>query len=100
VAIGESVGSEMWQRASFWAATLGRLKRIAGKLRVQRKPKALQLEETLPLGERRFLAQVRWNQETLLVGVTPQSISLISARRCPSPHDRTCIREKGDTSEE
>jgi len=49
------------------------------KVRVQKKPRALRLEETLPLGERRFLAVVRWRNEKLLIGVTPQTINLLGA---------------------
>jgi flagellar biogenesis protein FliO len=59
----------------FWRA----LKGLLEKARIQKKLRALRIEETLPLGEKRFLALVRWNGETLLVGVTPQNITLLQA---------------------
>jgi flagellar biogenesis protein FliO len=69
-----------WTSATFWKPLWNWLTGVLGKVRVQKKQRALRLEETLPLGERRFLAVVQWENETLLVGVTPQSISLLEPR--------------------
>lgn len=51
-----------------------------GRVKIRRKPHALHLTETLPLGERRMLALVEWRGETLLIGVTPQHIQLLQAK--------------------
>ena len=50
-------------------------------VKIRRKAHALHLEETLALGERRMLAIVEWKGEKLLLGVTPQQISLLEPRR-------------------
>ena len=50
-------------------------------VKIRRKAHALHLEETLALGERRMLAIVEWKGEKLLLGVTPQQITLLEPRR-------------------
>jgi flagellar biogenesis protein FliO len=52
-----------------------RLQRQAASRQHKRK---LRLRETLPLGEKRFLAVVQFEQEQFLVGGTGQSISLLA----------------------
>jgi flagellar biogenesis protein FliO len=47
---------------------------------VRPKVRALRVEETLALGDRRLLAIVEWNEEELLIGVTPQQITLLESR--------------------
>jgi len=69
---GEHTNAVAWP-LPFWST----LKGLLGKVCIHRRLRALRIEETLPLGEKRFLALVRWNDETLLVGVTPQNITLL-----------------------
>ena len=63
--------------APFWKPFWSAMKETLGKVRIQKKLRALRIEETLPLGERRFLALVRWENQRLLLGVTPQTITLL-----------------------
>jgi flagellar biogenesis protein FliO len=46
-------------------------------VKVQRRKRQMFLCETLPLGEKRFLAIVEINQEKLLIAATDHSISLL-----------------------
>jgi flagellar biogenesis protein FliO len=78
--IGERPGLGTWTSAGFWKPLGKALKAVLGKIRIQKKHRTLRLEETLPLGERRFLAVVQWESEKLLVGVTPQGIALLEPR--------------------
>jgi flagellar biogenesis protein FliO len=74
-AVGQAASRATCMGAALWNVLKGLLLRV----RVQKKLRALRIEETLALGERRFLAVVRWENETLLVGVTPQAITLLEA---------------------
>lgn len=65
--------------AALWSAVRG----LLSKVRIQKKRHSLRIEETLPLGEKRFLAVVQWESEKLLVGVTPQSITLLEPHTKP-----------------
>lgn len=69
-----------WTSVAFWKPFWSRLAAALGSVRVHKKRRALRLEETLPLGERRFLALVQWEHKTFLVGVTPHNISLLEPR--------------------
>ncbi len=44
----------------------------------RRAPRRLRLCESLPLGERRFVAVVEFDQERFLVGGTPSSLVLLA----------------------
>jgi flagellar biogenesis protein FliO len=44
----------------------------------RRKPRRLRLCESLPLGDRRFVAVVEFDRERFLVGGTPSSLVLLS----------------------
>ena len=74
---------------AFWRS----LKGLLGKVRIQKKLRALQIDETLPLGEKRFLALVRWNGETLLLGVTPQNITLLQPDAKGRAGHASCVQE-------
>lgn len=54
------------------------------KPRVRRRERRLRLVETLPLGERRFVAVVSIDGHEFLVGATPQSLSLLGELGCDS----------------
>ena len=58
-----------------------------GKLRRAGRERRLRLQETLPLGEQRFLAIVEFHGRDLLIGGTAHSITLLEAveRGCPAP---------------
>jgi flagellar biogenesis protein FliO len=68
------------KETAFWRTLGNALLAAVRKVRVQKKPRALRLQETLPLGEHRYLAIVQWGGEKLLLGVTPQGISLLEPR--------------------
>ncbi len=57
------LGTELWERV----LRLGR-----------RAPKSLRLCESLPLGERRFVAVVEFERARFLLGGTPSSVVLLS----------------------
>jgi flagellar biogenesis protein FliO len=59
------------------------IRQFFGKIAIKRKIRTLRLQETLAFGDRRFLAVVEWENKTLLVGVTPQSITLLD--KTPEP---------------
>jgi flagellar biogenesis protein FliO len=79
-ATGVRTTAETWTSAGFWKPLGNALTAVLGKIRIQKKHRSLRLQETLPLGEHRFLAVVQWESEKLLVGVTPQGISLLEPR--------------------
>ncbi len=56
----------------WWSTRFG-----SGRLRPERQ---LRLCETLPLGEKRFLAVVEFKQEKLLIGGTSHSLVLLAPR--------------------
>lgn len=71
----------------------------------QRSPKRLRLCESLPLGERRFVAVVEFDAERFLVGGTPSSMVLLSRladgraqgeeRESPAKNAETAVKENG-----
>jgi flagellar biogenesis protein FliO len=46
-------------------------------IRIRNRARTLKLCETLPLGDKRFLAVVQFNHQRLLIGSTSQSICLL-----------------------
>ncbi len=62
--------SDLWQRARAWWKHFRRLS--------QRRPRRLRLCESLPLGERRFVAVVEFERSRFLVGGTPASLVLLA----------------------
>jgi len=67
---------DLWGLARAWWQRVLRLGR--------RPPRRLRLCENLPLGERRFVAVVEFEQSRFLVGGTPASLVLL-ARLTPAP---------------
>jgi hypothetical protein len=59
-----------------WPSRLAGL--LKGVLRVTRSAKRLRLRETLPLGERRFVAVVEFDRSRFLVGGTANTLVLLS----------------------
>lgn len=63
-------------RAKFWVRVLELWERV---LRLSRRsPRRLRLCESLPLGDRRFVAVVEFEQARFLVGGTPSALVLLS----------------------
>ena len=60
-----------------WRALWESFAGFIGRVKIRRNVRALRLEETLSLGDRRMLAIVEWQGEKLLLGVTPQQITLL-----------------------
>ena len=56
---------------------LGVVRNLFRKVTVRRRERALRVCETLPLGDRRFLMVVQFEQRRFLVGATNHSISLL-----------------------
>ena len=84
-------GQERWLRAI--SQMLITIRNALRKVKVRRRERALQLCETLPLGDRRFLIVVRFEGRRFLIGATNQSISLIErlderGHALPEPQER------------
>jgi flagellar biogenesis protein FliO len=88
--------SALSQHSSFARALWHGLSAFYGKIRVQKKPRRLRIEETLPLGERRYLAVVQWENVRLLLGVTAQGISLLEPRAKQSDQGAGQEEKKGE----
>ncbi len=80
-------------------ANIANLLTRARNVRCRRKQRVMQICETLPLGERRFLLLVKVEEQKFLVGAAGNSISLL-AKVSPS-HDlqQFQIAEDNDESE-
>jgi flagellar biogenesis protein FliO len=76
----ENSGAQVLTEGRPWKAVWERAAAFWKRVKVRRKTQALHLEETLALGERRMLAIVEWKGEKLLLGVTPQQITLLEPR--------------------
>lgn len=55
---------------------------------IRRRERSLRICETLPLGDKRFLAIVQFEGRRFLIGATNQSISLLDRLDSLSPHRR------------
>lgn len=73
---------------------LSNLMARARGLRYPRRQRAMQLCETLPIGERRFLLLVKVEEQKFLVGAAGSSISLLA--KLPPPQDSQVRMEPVD----
>lgn len=80
------------QAAGPWAAFWARVWNSLSRVKIRRKPHALHLAETLGLGDRRMLAIVEWNGQQLLIGITPQHITLLD----PGNHPLAALPPHGE----
>lgn len=80
VMIRNDEGSVAQQPA--WGRIARFLTKIANSIHVRRADRALHLCESLPLGEKRFLAVVQVEEQRFLIGVAHQSISLLRQLDC------------------
>jgi hypothetical protein len=76
----ENAGVRAGASGFSWGAVWESAASLWKSVKIRRKAHALHLEETLALGERRMLAIVEWKGEKLLLGVTPQQITLLERR--------------------
>jgi len=63
--------------------------KVLRSVRVQRRKRSMSLCETLPMGEKRFLAIVEIDRQRLLIAATTQSIALL--QRLDSSGEGTCL---------
>ncbi len=76
-----ALGTELWDRV----------------LRLSRRtPKNLRLCESLPLGERRFVAVVEFERARFLVGGTPSSVVLLSRLEDSQEDSQKQVDEAGE----
>jgi flagellar biogenesis protein FliO len=89
----ETKTMEIWRRAG----TV--VKRI---LRINRRPRRLRLCESLPLGDRRFVAVVEFEQSRFLVGGTAGSLVLLAKLEGPGDECRSekCVEKNNDIATE
>lgn len=73
-----------------WLARRGSLAGLAGFTRSGKGP--IQIETTVPLGDRRSLAIVAVDGRRLLLGMTPMQISLVTELRAAEPFDQALAR--------
>jgi len=71
-------------RTRFLSAVASFLRSVS----VRRREKSLLLCETLPLGDKRFLAIVQLEGRRFLIGATPQSIALLDRLESQRPERR------------
>ena len=76
----ENAGAAAEAPGKTWGRFVETLAGYWRQVRIRRKPHTLRLEETLALGEKRLLAIVEWKGEKLLLGVTPQRITLLETQ--------------------
>ena len=98
--ITEALRKANGSQPSAWSAAWSLLKRTASKVGIGKAAHTLRLGETLSLGDRRFLAVVNWEQDTLLVGVTSQNVTLVARRRSQEGRREEFVWEKERTVEQ
>ena len=84
-----------------WNALRVRLREMWKRtLRISRRtPKQLRLCESLPLGERRFVAVVEFEKERFLLGGTPSSMVLLSRLADSAGPSELKLKEEGEKEE-
>jgi flagellar biogenesis protein FliO len=55
----------------------GRARELFRAVRIRRRERTLRLCETVSLGDKRFVAVVQFERRRFLLGVTPQTVSLL-----------------------
>jgi flagellar biogenesis protein FliO len=65
------------QSGSLFTRLVGSAIRLLRSVRVRHHKRFLRICETLPLGEKRFLALVQFERQRFLIGVTQDSIALL-----------------------
>jgi len=75
--LGEKTSELRWTAPGLFQFVFEAIGKGLRQIHVRRKLRTLHLEETLALGDKRFLAVVEWKGERLLIGVTPHTITLL-----------------------
>jgi flagellar biogenesis protein FliO len=81
-----TVNTQSWQSsplASLWEL----LRRASATVRIQRRERRLRLLETLPLGEKRLIAVLEFEEQRFLVAATPNSVSLLQTLPPNAAHE-------------
>ena len=86
-----AVNPQSWQSAPL-ATLWGLLRRAFATVHIQRRERRLRLCESLPLGEKRLIAVVEFEEQRFLVAATPNNISLLQTLR-PSVDDENRAAE-------
>ena len=81
-----------WKAFLQWA--LRAFRSFLTRARSSRTQKTLHLRETLPLGEKRFVAVVEVDQERFLIGASANSVSMLARLQAPESFARTLERTK------
>ena len=91
--VWKAASGTLWPRARVLWERMGRMSR--------RTPKRLRLCESLPLGERRFVAVIEFEQSRFLVGGTSSSLVLLAdlGRHRGSDSEVAAARQAGQQSE-
>ena len=71
------------------------LRQLFGHIRIRRRERALQLGETVSLGEKRLVAVVEFEEQRFLIGVTNQSITLLRGLDDAAPQTQRNTRAAG-----
>lgn len=66
------------RRASAWALASSWIRNLTRQFSAARRQRTLCLQETLPLGEKRFLALIACDGERFLIGGTGSTLSLLA----------------------
>ena len=77
---GNNTGERRWSARGLFGPIFEAMGKALRQIHVRRKIHTLHLQETLALGEKRFLAVVEWKGERLLIGVTAHTITLLEAQ--------------------
>jgi hypothetical protein len=78
--LGNKTGEWRWTAMGMFRPVFAAIGKALRQIHVRRKPHTLHLQETLALGDKRFLAVVEWKNERLLIGVTAHTITLLEAQ--------------------
>jgi len=77
---GNKTGQWRWTAMALFRSVFEAIGRALRQIHVRRKSHTLHLQETLALGDKRFLAVVEWKNQRLLIGVTAHTITLLEAQ--------------------
>ncbi len=75
--LGERSRELRWNAPGLLRSLFEALGRVLRQIHVRRRVHTLHLQETLALGDKRFLAVIEWKNEKLLIGVTAHAITLL-----------------------
>ncbi len=76
----EAVGAVTQQTASGFGRLWNAICAAARLISFRRRVSALQLQESLSLGERKSLLVVHWRDRSYLLGVSPQTVQVLDTR--------------------